>query len=68
MTLSSPVSSFDFSHDKISLILPSMNTARWRFISGVTTNPRLIHKLVQSGKVVPSCGPNEICIDQLLIV
>jgi hypothetical protein len=30
--------------------------------------PRLIHKVVQPGKVIPSRCPNEIGIDQFLVV
>jgi len=37
-------------------------------ISGVTIVPLLIHRVVQPGKVVPSGCPNEIGIDQFLII
>src|SRR5208283_5650654 len=43
-------------------------TARLRLSSGGIGAPRLIHKLVKPGKVVPSCRPNETRIDQPLIV
>src|SRR6516162_195098 len=56
------------SQDRISSIRPSTKTARFRLISGVSMAPRLIHKLVQPSKVVPSRCPNQIDIYQLLII
>src|SRR4029077_18834477 len=56
-----------FSQDKISSMRPSTNAARGRLISGVSIEPRLIHKLVKPRKVVRSRSADKMGIDKLSI-